>query len=175
MIGSCTGFRHELLGLILAVWLVGCWTGGKAFGQEAAQDTGGIIAVDATQLVSVRIAIRASNKQIVIPQCGERGGDDFSFCSGEARMEVLRRGSWIAAAPRKGMLATMGEDVNEVRKPAVVEPGRTAYFTYAFSKEFFGIQRGEKLRFRVNAWTSSELMTSRDPESILVSPVFDCP
>jgi hypothetical protein len=175
MTSSHPRFRHELFGLLLVVCLAGCWAEGKAVGQEAAKGRGGIVDIEATPLVSVRIEVRASDKQIVIPQCGEHGTGDFSFCFGDSHMEILRRGSWVAAGPRKGMLATMGADVNEVRKTAVLEPGKTVYFTYSFSKEFFGIQRGEKLRFRVKSWASRESMTSGDPETMLVSPIFDCP
>lgn len=166
---------RELLSLVLVGCFFSCWPNGMVFGQGEAQSRGGIVDIEATPLVSVRIEIRASEKKIVIPQCGEYARDHFAFCFGEAQMEVLRGGRWDQAGPRKGLSATMGVDANEIKKTVVLEPGKAVYFTYSFSKEFFGIRRGEKLRFRVNAWTSSESMTSRTPETTLVSPIFDCP
>ncbi len=170
MTRSHTRFRQELFGVLLVVCFARCWAEGMALGQEAPKGRGGIVDIEVTPLISVRIEVRAADKQIVIPQCGEHGAEAFSFCFGDSHMEVLRRGSWVAVGPRKGMLATIGADVSEVRKNAVLEPGKTVYFTYSFSKEFFGIQRGEKLRFRVKSWASQESM-----KTMLVSPIFDCP
>jgi hypothetical protein len=172
---NSSNFRYELLSLVLALGVLHCRTAGIAFGQEAAPSSGGITNIEATTTIGLRIEIRASDQPIAIPYCGEDGAGEYFFCSGEAHLEVSRRGNWVAAKPRKGLLAVMGSDSDEDRKHLLIAPGKTVYFVFTFSKDFFGIEKGEHLQMRINTWRSSESIGSRDSQIIFSSPVFECP
>jgi hypothetical protein len=163
---------RELLVLVLTVGVLSCWTE-RAAGQG--RSSGGITNVEATVVVGLRIEVHAADKPIAIPYCGENGAGEYFFCSGEAHLEVLRRGEWVPAKPRKGLSAVMGAEPDTVQKRLLVEPGKTVYFAFNFDKEFFGIQKSEHVRIRINSWGATEAIGNREAQITMSSPEVECP
>jgi hypothetical protein len=69
----------------------------------------------------------------------------------------------------------MGVDPSKKVERLLIGPRRTKYFVLTFSKDFFGILKGEHLRMSMNTWKNSQLIGDRESMVVLKSPVFDCP
>lgn len=175
MRSSNRSFRNNLLGLVLAVSAVQCWTDGKAFGQGVSQNGGGITDIQATAMISVDFEIRAADKSIVIPYCGGGNSGNFFTCYGAAYLEVSDGKLWKRAKPPKNLMATLAAPTREGWKPMTMAVGDANHFVFAFDPMLFGIRRGDHLRIIANAWTSQESMRDHDPDTTFASPVFDCP
>lgn len=147
----------------------------SAIGQQSLPPEGGITNVDATSLINLTIEVRAVDKELVIPYCGVGETGNYLFCSGEARLEVWHGAKWSNAKPRTGIAGVFGLSPKNTWKSALIAAHSAGYFAFNFSKEFLDIQKGDRLRLRVNVWTSQESMANHDPDTTFVSPVFDCP
>lgn len=168
-------FMRELLVLILTVGVLSCLTERVGFGAGQEQKSGGITNIEATAVIGLRIEVHAADKPIAIPYCGENGAGEYFFCSGEAHLEVKRRGEWVPAKPRKGLLAVMGAELDTVQKRLLVEPQKTVYFVFNFDKAFFAIQKDERLRMQINTWNGTEAIGNRNTQVTVSSPEVECP
>jgi|SRR5579863_3416746 len=167
-------FIGELLVLLLTIGILACLTDRVAFGAGQEQKSSGITNIEATAVIALEVEVHAADKPIAIPCCGEDEGEYF-FCNGEAYLEVLRRGAWVPAKPRKELTAVMGAEPGKAQKRLLVEPQKTVYFVFNFDKAFFGIQKDERLRMQINAWNGTEAIGNRDARVTISSPEVECP
>jgi hypothetical protein len=165
----------------MRIGLIGVVTGslflfnssGMAVGQVASHEKAEIANVEPYSSVFVKFDVKAVGKQLVIPVCREKEEDEESLC--QAYLQRFNGRVWKVARPRDPGVV-LGFLVKDYWKPFVIAPGESKPLRFGFSKEFFGIQRGERLRIVLDVWDSPESMTKNDePDSKLVSPVFVCP
>jgi hypothetical protein len=70
----------------------------------------------------------------------------------------------------------LGFLAKEYWKSFAISPGKSAFFQYGIDLDFFGIQKGERLRIVIDAWDSTESMMKNDnPDIKFVSQSFVCP
>jgi hypothetical protein len=130
--------------------------------------------LSANVYVSVEFEVRAAEKQLVIPVCRQSEGSGQSLCV--AHLQRFIGGRWVNAAPRRDMAGVLGVYGKELWKPLVISPGDHSSFKFGYSKDFFGIPRGERLRILLTAWDSADSMARNDdPGATITSPVFKCP
>jgi hypothetical protein len=166
--------RRKLSDVVVTVLLM-FLLHGVANGQEANKEKGEIMNVEANETVSVEFDVRAADKVVVVPHCGQDLDTGHALCSGVAYLEVLNGKTWTRAKPRKGLLGVLGVPSKDEFKPVTIAPGRTEHFVFVFSPGLFGIQKGERMRIKVGVWTSEEAMRDHDEDTTFPSPVFSCP
>jgi len=146
---------------------------GFIIGQEVSQRKAGIVDVTPHAIVSVEFEVRAADKQLVIPNCSNGEGSKPSPCI--ARVERFNGKSWYFASSRYPG-AVLGFLAKEYWKSFAISPGKSAFFQYGIDLDFFGIQKGERLRIVIDAWDSTESMMKNDnPDIKFVSQSFVCP
>ena len=57
----------------------------------------------------------------------------------------------------------------------LIPAGRRHDFFFALTKDDFAVERGQRLRVVVDAWSDEQSMRSRQQPIQLASPAFDCP
>jgi hypothetical protein len=164
--------RSTVIGILLGLFVT------SVASAQATHPTGnaGIVSVSVESLAYVRIEIKASDKQIVIPYCdGADPGEYSLYCNQglERSLEHWDGNKWNRSTP-----GYPGEvfGIEPARwKPAVIDPGKSTVFYFKFSPSFYHIKKGEKLRLRVSFWSKVESMKTGKADGVLVSPVFECP
>jgi hypothetical protein len=136
----------------------------------------GIVRVSVETLAYVRIEVKASDKQIVIPYCDGADPDEYSlYCNQglERSLEHWDGNKWNRATP--GYPGEVFGIELDKWKPVVIDPGKNAVFYFKFSPSFYHIKKGEKLRLRVSFWSKVESMKTGKADGVFVSPAFECP
>jgi hypothetical protein len=134
----------------------------------------GIVSVEPSSSVSVRVEVRASGNQLVVPYCGEDETGIRVLCSGAAALEVASGQGWVPARPKKeGQIP--GAVPREQWRTAIINSGGRRYFVFSFSKEFFGVRQGQRLRIKIGTWADAESMKAGTSAVQLTSPPFGCP
>ncbi len=123
-------------------------------------------------IVTVRIEVRATDKQLVIPYCPENNSDEHALCS--AWLERLDGKVWRRARPRIHEYVLGMEGIDQW-KPVIITPGNSNSFLYSFSTRYFGVRKGEHLRVTLDAWADAKSMQYDNAAVSLLTPVFKAP
>jgi hypothetical protein len=123
--------------------------------------------------VTVKIEIRATAKQLVVPDCSETNSDEHFFCGGNARLVRFNGKSWRNAKPVFGVV--MGMDPIEHWKPIILAPGSQATCLFRFSSKLFGIRKDEGLKVGFEVWSDPENMQYNNAFATLLTPIFKVP
>jgi hypothetical protein len=123
-------------------------------------------------IVTVRIEVRATDRQLVVPYCPEDNSDEHALCS--AWLERFDGKVWRRAKPRIHEYVLGMEGIDHW-KPAIITPGNSNFFLYSFSTRYFGVRKGEPLRVTLDAWTDAKSMQYDNAAVSLLTPVFKAP
>ncbi len=124
--------------------------------------------------VYVALRLRTSDQQVFVPYCGETEGGEKILCTAGVHLEVQTPQGWRAAKLRTtyGVLgaASLG------RAGGVpIAPRSEAPFSFQFSRRFFEVEPGQRLRIVVDAWPDMESMKAGGRSIQFTSPPFECP
>ena len=159
--------------------LIGCilviFSGGIVHGQPTRLDSEGILNVQPSKVIYVKMDVRTSKRPLMLPSCGGNEPDGYSLCLGESFLEIKRGKNWERAKPPRGMLATLGVEDMSKSKWIKVETSSSVPFVFAFTPELLGIAKGDQLRITVDAWTDQSSPKLESSHLTFISPVFVCP
>jgi len=123
-------------------------------------------------IVTVRIEVRATDKQLVVPYCPEDNSDEHALCS--AWLERFDGTAWRRARPKIHEYVLGMEGIDQW-KPVIITPGNNNFFLYSFSTRYFGVRKGEPLRVTLDAWAEAKSMRYDNAAVSLLTPVFKAP
>jgi hypothetical protein len=123
--------------------------------------------------INVGLELHTLGEHMFVPYCGEMEGVPI-LCMTAVRMEVEAKQGWRPANLRTtfGVLGGMTLDRASGK---VVAPSTTVFFVFRFSRRFFEVDPGQRLRVVVDAWADEESMRSGGRPTQLSSPAFECP
>ena len=123
--------------------------------------------------ISVVAEIQTGKDRVVVATCSFR--DAFPvLCQDSVSLEVWTGRGWREARMRTtfGVLGGPGRDVAQGRVlPAMTE----SLIIYEFSRRFYEVEAGQRLRLVINAWADEQAMKNRSGPIHLISPTFVCP
>lgn len=143
------------------------------FGQNGPVGTATIEVRSVIPQVYAAFELRAEDN-IVIPYCAETELGTPILCFSRIRLQVETAGQWRAAKLRK-TFGVLANPIDARMKARIMGPGTKAVFVFVFSRRFFEVDPGQKMRVIVEAWSDSESMRTRRPPIQLTSPAFECP
>jgi hypothetical protein len=134
-----------------------------------------LVILGTNTLVEVEMNIQKPRKQLFVPYCEERRSGEKYLCTGAARLEVETRHGWQSVKLRTDDAVLGGFNPKGGAPGKLIPPGGGTTFIFAFSKELFAVEHGQRLRVMVEAWPDEESMKAGDPSIQLASPPFKCP
>lgn len=120
------------------------------------------------------VLIDAPNRSVVIPFCGEGESGRQSLCSLSSHFEVQTPTGWISAKLRYKDVV-LGGMTSKQWKLQTIPSGERQAFSFAFSKNVYAIDRGQKVRIVVDAWLDEASAREGKNPIQLITPPFDCP
>jgi hypothetical protein len=155
-----------------------------ALGQAASRPAAAIVSAEVVSvtpdpddeqdsMVLVRIEVRATDKQLVVPDCSETGSNEHYFCGGNARLVRFSGRTWRNAKPAYGVV--MGMDPIDHWKPVIIAPGSQASSLFRFSTKLFGIRKDEPLKVGFEVWSDPTNIQYDNATATLSTPVFKVP
>jgi hypothetical protein len=168
--------KWERTVLRVSVWstLIGLSLALSPGGQDASTPTVSVSLADATRSVPFEITVVSGQKDIIVPYCGEGEGGSETLCNLAIHIEVESKNGWHRIKPRYPEVVLGGVPPDKWN-PQVIPAKHRHDFYFAFSKNDFAVERGQRLRIVVYAWPDEPSMrTGRDPIR-LTSAAFNCP
>lgn len=144
-----------LLGILTMAVMLG--TRQTLAGENVAMPSVQTASVELIQLVSVKVTVLASEKELLVPYCGEDAGGTESLCILPAHLEVRSSGGWRPVKLRHSG-ASLGGVPMDRRRVRVIPVGQKHDFSFVFPKEEFAVERGQRLRVVVAAWLDEQSM-----------------
>lgn len=136
--------------------------------------TGDVDVQRVRRVQDVAARVRISNdfsQDVVVPYCGDLYGQRY-LCELAVRLEVFSGGAWVDAVPKCRCSVPGGVELDRSLR---IAPGRAENFEFRFPSDSFAIRRGQKLRFRVQVWSSEKAMKDREAGQVLYSTAFRLP
>jgi hypothetical protein len=130
--------------------------------------------VHAVPQVYVDIRLRASEKPIFVPYCGESEGGEKVLCTVATHLEVKTKDGWRPAKLRI-TFGVLGALSLSHARGVQIAPKSSASFSFQFSRRFFEVDSGQQLRVRVDAWSDEQSMKAGRQPTQFISPPFNCP
>jgi hypothetical protein len=126
--------------------------------------------------VNVVMTLQTLNQQVVIPYCDDVMGTIKSLCTldGGAHLEVLTNQGWRVVKQRKTLGVVGGLPWDAVRS-ATIPANSNVDLRYKFSRRYFEVEPGQKLRLVIDTWSDEKSMKNREKGIELTSPSFTCP
>lgn len=134
--------------------------------------------VRAVPQVYVSLRLRAADKQIFVPYCGqpERGTTITGIlCTLGTHLEVRRGSEWYPARPKTSLGAILGGLRLDLADGSLLPPGIEEEFEYVFSRRYFEVDPGQTLRVAVDVWPDEQSMRGGRKSTQIASPAFECP
>jgi len=130
--------------------------------------------VQAVPQVYVSLRLRTSDQQVFIPYCGVSEGADKILCTLGVHLQVQTSKGWRPAKLRT-TYGVLGALLLGKAGGTLIAPRSGASFDFQFSRRFFEVEPGQRLRVVVDVWTDEQSMKSGGPSIQLISPAFECP
>src|SRR5260370_10634435 len=142
-------------------------------GQNASKPSVKTKSVELTHLVSVEITLFSPEHDLFVPYCGDGGGRAEFLCIRPAYLEVQTSRGWLPVKLRHSDAALGGVPLAQRRVRLI--PARQKHdFSFAFPKEEFEVERGQRLRVVMSAWPDEQSMEDDKQASQFVSSAFAC-
>ena len=126
------------------------------------------------QTVSVRITVSSPETQLFVPYCGEGESGSEALCNLAIHIEAETRDGWRPMRLRTTD-AVLGGAPSDRWKVRQIPAGRRHDFVFAFPKNEFAVERGERLRIVVDAWPDEQSMKTGGAPVRLATAPFECP
>ncbi len=143
-------------------------------GQNASKPSVQTKGVDLTHLVSVEITLFSPEHDLLVPNYGNGEGRAESLCIRPAYLEVQTSRGWQPVKLRHSD-AVLGSVPLDQRRVRLIPAGQKHDFSFAFPKEEFAVERGQRLRVVVTTWPDEQSMKDDKQAIQLASPAFECP
>lgn len=163
--------KRMLLGILTGLLLA---TTQIVSGQNSSTPRVDVPRVQLIRSVSIQIRLFSAEKELVVPYCGEGEAGTESLCNLSIHIEVETRGGWRPMQLRHSD-AVMGGIPPDKWKFQIIPAKSWHDFFFAFSKDEFAVERGQRLRVVVTAWADEQSMRTGDHPIHLTSPPFECP
>jgi len=128
--------------------------------------------------VYVSLRLRASDRQLFVPYCGklEVGSrTTTTLCTAGTHLEVQHGAEWLPAKLRRTFGILGGERRLDLADVSLVAPRTQVEVEYLFSRRYFEVEPGQKLRVIVDVWPDEQSMRSGGKSTQIASPPFECP
>ncbi len=123
--------------------------------------------------VNVGLDLHTLEEHLFVPYCGEMEGVPI-LCMTAVRLEVETKQGWRPAGLRT-TYGVLGGTALDRASGKVVAPRTRTSFVFRFSRRFFEVEAGQRLRVVVDAWPDEESMRTGGRRIQLASPPFECP
>jgi len=131
--------------------------------------------VHAVPQVYVTLQLRTFDQQVFVPYCGQLESGEKILCTVATHLEVETHNGWHPAKLRT-RYGVLGGVSLEGAKGALIPPHTDTSFAFQFSRRFFEVDPGQRLRLVVETWGDERSMRAGDRSlRQLVSPSFRCP
>ena len=161
--------RTGLAALIVVV-LTPC---SPSYGGESGVSVG-VTGVELLQGVAVRVRVGAGGASVAVPDCGDRANTHLEPCPSAIWLEVESNGGWKALRSSR-LEAALAVHPQDRWKGRVVPAGGAIEFTAFFNKEYWPINRGDRLRIVLKAWATEQAMRANLSSESRTGPPFACP
>jgi hypothetical protein len=126
------------------------------------------------QTVSVRITLFSAEAQLFVPYCGEGESGIETLCNLAIHLEVETREGWRPIKLRTTD-AVLGGVPSARWKVRPIPAGHRHDFFFAFPKNEFAVEHGQRLHAVIDAWPDEQSMRAGSPAIRLTSAPFECP
>jgi len=162
--------KQTLWGILLEVLVATV----RLSGQTAATPAADVVDARSSLTVSLRITVSSAEEELLVPYCSEGEGGTASFCNVAIHIEVKTPEGWRRMKPRHREVVLGGVPPDKWKLQRIAA-GRRLDFSFAFTKDDFAVDRGQRLRAVVDAWHDEQSMRTGQQPIQLVTPAFDCP
>jgi len=163
--------KRVLFGILTGVFLATTQT---VSGQNLSKPRADVPRVQLIQSVSIQVTLFSAEKELLVPYCSEGEGGTESLCNLSIHIEIETQGRWRPIKLRHSD-AVMGGIPPDKWKYRVIPAENRHDFFFAFSKDDFAVERGQRLRVVVTAWPDEQSMRTGKQPIQLTSPPFGCP
>jgi hypothetical protein len=158
----------------LAVFLAGASQGRPGPGHNQSKPDAQVTDARASQSVGIQITISSGENELLVPYCGDGEGDIESLCNLTIQIQVEGPNGWTRIKPKYPNVVLGGVPPEKWRSQ-LIPGGQSHAFAFAFSKDDFVVQRGQRLRVIVDAWRDEQSMRAQKQAIQLTSGSFKCP
>jgi hypothetical protein len=124
--------------------------------------------------VYVVLRLRTLDQQVFVPYCGEVEGGEKILCTAGAHLQVQTGQGWRPAKLRT-RYGVLGAESLGRAEGSLIAPRSETSFGFEFSRLFFEVEPGQRLRVVIDAWPDMESMKAGRRSFQLTSPPFECP
>jgi hypothetical protein len=165
--------RNRISGVI-AIALIGTlqWVPGQSQSKQEAHLSIGSIGT--VPQIYVHIELQTSTEQLFVPYCGESEAGEGFLCTLGTHLEVQTGHAWHPVKLRAALGVLGGLSLDRA-KGIRIAPKSGAAFIFQFSRRYFVVNPGQRLRIVVDAWADEQSMRAGRPSIQLTSPAFECP
>jgi hypothetical protein len=158
------------------VTLAACGIGSILWGQpgETASAKARLVVKNVVPQIDVVVELQAGGEQAVVPVCGETEYGTPILCILKTRLQVQTRGGWRPVRLRTTYGVLGGSPEGRITGK-VVQPMGKGTFVFVFSRRYFDVEVGQRLRILVDAWPDEQSMRSRGTPIQMASTPFECP
>ena|SRR3990172_5162154 len=146
-----------------------------SFSQNGSRPSAKVTQVQAA-LFSFTIRVSAPEKDLVVPYCSKGDDGTLKLCYMPDNFQVETPQGWqpvkLRFHPEARVLGRLAQDLWKVQP---VTAGRSHEFSLAISKVEFAVERGQRVRYIVDAWPDEKSMRNGGQPIRLVTPPFKCP
>jgi hypothetical protein len=130
--------------------------------------------VQLIETVSLQLTVFSPETQLIVPYCGEGESGSETLCNLAIHVEVETGSGWRPMRLRTtdAVLGGVPSDRWKVRQIAA---GRRRDFVFAFPKNEFAVEHGQRLRIVIDAWPDEHSMKMGGAPIKLTTAPFKCP
>jgi hypothetical protein len=114
-------------------------------GQTTSKPTAEVTSARVTRTVSLRVNVIAAERQLLVPYCAEGEGGTETLCNLSIHVEIETREGWHPMKPRLRKVVLGGVPPDNW-KFQLIPAGRGRDFFFAFTKDDFAVEHGQRLR-----------------------------
>jgi hypothetical protein len=162
---------RQMLSSVLAVFFVAASQSGS--GHNQSKPNAQVTDARVHRSVSIEITVFSGQNALLVPYCSESEGSEF-FCDLAIQIQIEGPNGWARIKPTYPNLV-MGGIASDKWKSQLVPSGQSHVFNFWFSKDDFGVQRGQRLRVIVKTWPDEQSMRTQQPPIQLITAPFECP
>ena len=123
--------------------------------------------------VLVTLKLTAEDRPLVVPYCGVTKSGNQLLCLGSAHLQYRTTGRWKPVLLRRsfGVLGAQPAPF----AATTIAPNGSASFVFLFSRAFFVVHPGQRLRLVIDTWPDQDAARQSRDARKFETPAFRCP